>query len=90
MTDADRGSAYAGDDADGGYTTRSGDSVGYGFASALLDDPGAIEERRRELEASVGRIDRGLSELAGWLDRQVAVDRVESARAELEARGLAL
>ena len=30
----------------------------------------------------------GLAELAGWLEGQVAVDRVAEARAELEARGL--
>lgn len=32
----------------------------------------------------------GLAELAAWLDTQVAVDRVEAARAELQIRGLAL
>jgi dTDP-L-rhamnose 4-epimerase len=33
--------------------------------------------------------DEGLSELAEWLDGQEAIDRVESARAELSQRGLA-
>lgn len=32
----------------------------------------------------------GLAELGSWLDRQVAVDGVEAARAELASRGLAL
>ncbi|HVT07009.1 MAG TPA: NAD-dependent epimerase/dehydratase family protein [Polyangia bacterium] len=32
----------------------------------------------------------GLDELADWLDRQAAEDRVEAARAELHARGLAI
>jgi len=32
--------------------------------------------------------DEGLAELAGWVASQTAVDRVEEARAELEARGL--
>jgi dTDP-L-rhamnose 4-epimerase len=32
----------------------------------------------------------GLEELADWLDRQAAEDRVEAARAELYARGLAI
>jgi dTDP-L-rhamnose 4-epimerase len=40
-------------------------------------------------EPQVG-FDAGLAELSSWLERQVAVDRVESARAELEVRGLAL
>ncbi len=35
-------------------------------------------------------LDDGLSELCHWLRGQVAVDRVEEARAELAARGLAL
>ncbi|HXU60147.1 MAG TPA: NAD-dependent epimerase/dehydratase family protein [Polyangia bacterium] len=34
--------------------------------------------------------DAGLEELADWLDRQAADDRVEAARAELHARGLAI
>jgi dTDP-L-rhamnose 4-epimerase len=34
--------------------------------------------------------DAGLEELADWLDRQAAEDRVEAARAELHARGLAI
>jgi dTDP-L-rhamnose 4-epimerase len=33
-------------------------------------------------------LESGLGELAEWLEGQVAVDRVEEARAELEARGL--
>jgi dTDP-L-rhamnose 4-epimerase len=32
----------------------------------------------------------GIEELADWLDRQAAEDQVETARAELQARGLAL
>lgn len=33
-------------------------------------------------------LDEGLAELAGWLEGQVAADRVDQARAELAARGL--
>jgi dTDP-L-rhamnose 4-epimerase len=33
-------------------------------------------------------LDRGLAELAAWLEGQIAVDRVAEARAELAARGL--
>jgi hypothetical protein len=72
VTDADRGSAYAGDDADGSYT-RGGDPGGHSFTSAVLDDPSAIDDRRRALEASVARIDRGLSELAGVDVRPIQV-----------------
>ena len=32
----------------------------------------------------------GLRQLAGWLQSQTPVDRIEAARAELETRGLAL
>ena len=35
-------------------------------------------------------LEEGLVELAGWLEGQVAVDRVAAARAELAARGLAI
>jgi dTDP-L-rhamnose 4-epimerase len=35
-------------------------------------------------------LEKGLQELAAWLPGHVALDRVESARAELETRGLAL
>jgi dTDP-L-rhamnose 4-epimerase len=35
-------------------------------------------------------LEEGLVELAGWLEGQIAVDRVEEARAELAARGLAV
>ena len=35
-------------------------------------------------------LDKGLSELAGWLDGQVAMDHVRQASAELAARGLTL
>lgn len=35
-------------------------------------------------------LEAGLRDLAGWLEGQVAVDRVEEARAELVARGLAV
>jgi dTDP-L-rhamnose 4-epimerase len=35
-------------------------------------------------------LEDGLEELAGWLEGQVAVDRVDQARAELAARGLAV
>ncbi len=35
-------------------------------------------------------LEEGLAELAGWLDGQVAVDRVDAARAELDTRGLAI
>jgi dTDP-L-rhamnose 4-epimerase len=35
-------------------------------------------------------LEAGLAELCAWLRGQVAVDRVEEARAELAARGLAL
>ena len=35
-------------------------------------------------------LDQGLAELAGWLEGQVAVDRVEVAAAELKQRGLAI
>lgn len=35
-------------------------------------------------------LDRGLLDLAIWLDGKIAVDRVESARAELDRRGLSL
>lgn len=34
--------------------------------------------------------EQGLEELAGWLEGQVAVDAVEKAQAELDARGLAI
>ena len=34
------------------------------------------------------RFHQGLTELAGWLEGQVATDRVAEARGELEARGL--
>lgn len=34
--------------------------------------------------------DEGLVELAGWLEGQVAIDAVDSARAELDRRGLAI
>jgi dTDP-L-rhamnose 4-epimerase len=33
-------------------------------------------------------LDDGLAELATWLERQAATDRVDEARAELAARGL--
>jgi dTDP-L-rhamnose 4-epimerase len=33
-------------------------------------------------------LEDGLEELAGWLEGQVATDRVDQARAELAARGL--
>jgi dTDP-L-rhamnose 4-epimerase len=33
-------------------------------------------------------LEDGLAELAAWLERQVATDRVDEARAELAARGL--
>jgi hypothetical protein len=46
---------------------------GYGTGAALLDDPAAIEDRRRELQAGVARIDRGISELAGVDVRPVQV-----------------
>jgi dTDP-L-rhamnose 4-epimerase len=48
--------------------------------------------RAREVlgyEPRVG-LEEGLAELAAWLDGQEAIDRVEVARAELAARGLAL
>jgi dTDP-L-rhamnose 4-epimerase len=35
-------------------------------------------------------LEEGLVQLAGWLEGQVAIDRVEDARAELAARGLAV
>jgi dTDP-L-rhamnose 4-epimerase len=35
-------------------------------------------------------LERGLEELAAWLEGQVARDRATEARAELEARGLTL
>ena len=35
-------------------------------------------------------LNQGLGELAQWLEGQVAYDRVAEARAELDARGLAL
>jgi dTDP-L-rhamnose 4-epimerase len=35
-------------------------------------------------------LERGLSELAGWLEDQVAVDRVDAAAQELAARGLTI
>jgi dTDP-L-rhamnose 4-epimerase len=35
-------------------------------------------------------LEQGLSELAGWLEGQVALDRVPQASAELAARGLTL
>ena len=35
-------------------------------------------------------MDEGLVELAEWLEGQVAVDRVDTARAELDRRGLAI
>jgi dTDP-L-rhamnose 4-epimerase len=35
-------------------------------------------------------LEKGLTELAGWLEGQVAVDAVDAARAELTSRGLAL
>lgn len=40
-------------------------------------------------EPRVG-LEEGLEELVGWLETQVAVDRVEQATAELSARGLTL
>ena len=48
--------------------------------------------RARDLLAYEPRVDfeSGLQELAGWLERQTAVDRVNEARAELEMRGLTL
>jgi dTDP-L-rhamnose 4-epimerase len=48
----------------------------------------AQARRRLKWEPRVA-LDAGLEELAGWLVGQTAVDRVESARAELERRGLA-
>ncbi len=44
----------------------------------------------RELLGYVPRVtlDEGLTELAGWLEEEIAVDRVSEARAELSARGL--
>jgi dTDP-L-rhamnose 4-epimerase len=46
--------------------------------------------RARELLGYEPRVtlDDGLGELAGWLESQVATDRVDQARAELAARGL--
>ncbi len=35
-------------------------------------------------------LEQGLAELAGWLEGQIAVDRVEAAAAELKQRGLAI
>jgi len=35
-------------------------------------------------------LDRGMAELAGWLEGQVAVDRVDAAASDLAARGLTL
>ena len=35
-------------------------------------------------------LDQGLVELAQWLEGQIAVDYVDSARAELDRRGLAI
>jgi dTDP-L-rhamnose 4-epimerase len=48
--------------------------------------------RAREVLGYTPRIplEKGLAELAAWLEGQVAVDRVDQARAELEARGLAV
>jgi hypothetical protein len=45
----------------------------YGGGPAVLDDPGAIEDRRRELQASIARIDRGVDELAGVDVRPIQV-----------------
>ncbi|OJY26042.1 MAG: nucleoside-diphosphate-sugar epimerase [Myxococcales bacterium 68-20] len=49
----------------------------------------SLAQRLLGYEPSVG-LDEGLTELATWLDGQVARDRVVEARAELEARGLTL
>ena len=49
-------------------------------------DVGAAREVL-EFEPQVD-LDRGLAELAGWLEGQVAVDRVDEASRELAARGL--
>jgi dTDP-L-rhamnose 4-epimerase len=48
--------------------------------------------RARELLGYQPRVDfeSGVEELTDWLERQAASDRIEAARAELEARGLAL
>jgi hypothetical protein len=35
-------------------------------------------------------LDGGLSKFAEWLEEQIAIDRIDIARQELEARGLAL
>jgi dTDP-L-rhamnose 4-epimerase len=35
-------------------------------------------------------LEQGLEELAGWLDGQEAQDRTDSARSELDRRGLAI
>jgi dTDP-L-rhamnose 4-epimerase len=50
-----------------------------------------IDHARRVLDyAPKVTLDRGLSELAAWLEGRVAVDRVDEARAQLSARGLTL
>ena len=49
----------------------------------------SLARRTLDYEPRV-RFDEGLAELAGWLRDQSATDRVEHARRELDARGLAL
>lgn len=50
-----------------------------------------IEQAKRLLGyAPKVTLDRGLRELASWLEGQVAVDRVEEAKAQLSSRGLTL
>lgn len=46
-----------------------------------------LAERRLNFRATTD-FGKGLAELAQWVERQTASDRVEEARAELEARGL--
>jgi dTDP-L-rhamnose 4-epimerase len=50
-----------------------------------------IERARRVLDyAPKMELDRGLAQLAEWLEGMVAIDRVDEARAQLSARGLTL
>ena len=49
----------------------------------------AEEQRRYELTLEALKdFDEGIAELAEWVARQTASDRVDEARAELEAKGL--
>jgi len=59
-----------------------------GLPALVISDAGAVRAARLLGYQPSVALEDGLKELAGWLEGQVAVDRVEEAHAELQARGL--